>query len=185
MNQEKVDNILKYPLNWLMHKVLIKINSSSTAATRIILSICILTIFTSCGRFNLLTYKNKKYYTENSIITKHATFELYQHVCYNRPNMIDDEFCYYLKLNFVDTSAAKAKKIINIQTDTSIIHVKYGIVSIWNWEDENNQLSGKIEILKWDKDEVILQENIKVVDFRRKETKKFVGKRTYLRKNGW
>jgi len=144
-----------------------------------------LTILTSCSRTNLLTYKHKKYYKENSIITSDSTFKLHQNVCYNRPSVIDEEFCYDLTLKFIDTTAAKTKRIIDLQADTLIVKAGYGVFSVWNWSDENNKVSGQIEILKWDKNEVTLKENIKVIDFRRKETKKFVGTRTYKRKDGW
>jgi hypothetical protein len=152
--------------------------------TRLLLIFSLLTILTSCSRTNLLTYKNKKYYYENSIITIDSIFKLFQNIRYNRPGVIDEEFCYCLTLNFIDTTAAKTKRIIDLQMDTSIVKVGYGIFSVWNWSDENNKVSGRIEIVKWDKNQVILKENIKAVDFRRKETMKFVGTRTYKRKEG-
>ncbi len=138
---------------------------------------------TSCSHTNLLTYKHKKYYKENSIITNDSIFKLYQNVCYNRPRVIDEEFCYELTLKFIDTSAAKTKRTLNLQADTLIVKASYGIFSIWNWYDENNKVSGEIEIIKWDKNEVVLRENIKANDFNRKETKKFVGTRIFKRKN--
>ena len=153
--------------------------------TRLILTYCFLTILTSSCRTNLLTYKHKKYYKENSIITSDSTFKLYQNVCYNKPGVIDEEFCFDLTLKFIDTTAAKTKRILDLQSDTLIVKAGYGIFSVWNWSDENNKVCGRIEILKWDKDEVIVKENIQAVDFRRKETKKFVGTRTYKRRDGW
>jgi hypothetical protein len=133
----------------------------------------------------LLSYKHKKYFKENSIITSDPTFKLYQNICYDRPGIIDEEFCYSLTLRFIDTTAARTKRILDLQTDTLIVKAGYEIFSIWNWSEENNNISGQIEILKWDKNEVLLKENIKAVDFRRKETRKFAGTRTFKRKNGW
>ena len=152
---------------------------------RLIITYCLLTTLTSCIRTNLLTYKHIKYFNENNIITSGSTFELYQNVCYNRPGVIDEEFCYDLTLKFIDTTASKTKRILDIQLDTLILKASYGISSIWNWSDENNKVSGQIEILKWDKNEVILKENILAVDLGRKETKKFIGIRTFKRKDGW
>lgn len=152
---------------------------------KLILTYFILTILTSCSQTNLLTYKHKKYYKENSIITNDSIFKLYQNVCYNRPRVIDEEFCYGLTLKFIDTSAAKTKRTLDLQADTLIVKAGYGIFSVWNWSDENNKVSGQIEIIKWDKNEVILRENIQVNDFGRNETKKFVGTRTFKRKDGW
>ena len=158
--------------------------TTNSRMTRVILTYCFLTILTSCSQANLLTYKHRKYYKENSIISSDSTFKLNQNACYNRPGVIDEEFCYDLTLKFVDTSAAKTKTILDLQTDTLIVKAGYGIFSVWNWSDENNKVSGQIEILKWDKNEVILKENILAVDLRRKETKKFVGTRTFKRNDG-
>jgi len=133
----------------------------------------------------LLTYKHRKYYKENSIITSDTTFKLYQHVCYNRPGVIDEEFCYYITLIFSDTTAAKTKMTLNLETDTLIVKAQYGIFSVWNWSDENNKVSGQIDILKWNKEEIILTENIQVVDNRRKEKRRFKGTRTFIRQKGW
>lgn len=44
----------------------------------------------------------------NNIIASDSTFKLYQNVCYNKPDVIDEEHCYDLKLTFFDTTAAKA-----------------------------------------------------------------------------
>jgi hypothetical protein len=153
--------------------------------TRVILTYFILTILTSCSQTNLLRYRHKKHYKENSIITSDTTFKLYQNVCYNRPGVIDEEFCYELTLTFIDTVAAKTKKILNLATDTSIVKSRYGIFSVWNWEDENNKVTGQIEIIAWDKNSVTLKENIFASDYRRKETKNYKGTRTYKRKDGW
>jgi len=103
---------------------------------------CILTILTSCSRTNLLTYQNQKYYSENSIITSETTFKLYQQVCYSRPGIIDEEFCYFVTLKFIDTTAVKTKRILDLQADTLIVKAGYGIFSVWNWSDENNKVSG-------------------------------------------
>jgi len=151
---------------------------------RLILTYCILAFLTSCSQKNLLTYKHKKDYKENSIITNDTIFKLYQSVCYNRPGVVDEEFCYSLTLKFIDTSAAKTKRMLDLQTDTLIVKAGYGIFSVWNWGEENSKVSGQIEIINWDKNEVVLRENIQVNDFSRNETKKFVGTRTFKRKDG-
>ena len=152
---------------------------------RLILTYCILTILTSCSRTNLLTYKNKKFYEENSIILSDTTTKLYQRILYNRPGIIDEEFSYDLTLTFLDTAAARTKKILNLETDTLIIKSRYGVFSIWNWEVENNKVSGQIEIVAWDKNSITLKENIYVSDFRRNETRNYNGTRTYKREEGW
>ena len=152
---------------------------------RIVLIYCLGLILASCGHPNLLNYKRRKYYEENSIIKKDSIFELYQYVLYNRLGIIDEEFCYNLTLTFLDTAAAKTKRILNLATDTLIVKSSYGRFSVWNWSDEHNIVTGQIEIVTWDKDGITLKENIIVLDYRRKETKTYKGTRTYNRKEGW
>ena len=145
----------------------------------------LLLVLTSCVSPNVLTYKKRQYYSENSIITSDTIFKLYQNVCYNKPGVIDEEFCYYLKLIFFDTTAAKAKKTLDLQTDTDIVKAEYGIFSIWNWSNESNKVFGQIEITHWDSNNVTLKENLVVTDYRRKGNKKFKGTRTFTRKDNW
>jgi hypothetical protein len=95
--------------------------------------------------------------------------------------VIDEEYCYTLSLEIIDTTAAKTKIMLDLQTDALIVKARYGRYSVWNWNDENNTVSGQIEILKWDQNKVILKENIRAADFRRKEEKRFVGTSVFKR----
>ena len=142
-------------------------------------------ILSSCVGSNVLTYKDREHFKENSVITSSTTFKLYQHACYNKPEILDEEFCYYLTLVFLDTAAAKTKKVLDLQTDTNIVRAEYGIFSIWNWSDEHNDVSGQIKITQWDNDQVTLIEDVIAKDHRRNETKKFKGTRTFVRQDGW
>jgi len=141
-----------------------------------------LIILTSCSQTNLLTYKYKKNYTEYRIIERDTIFKIQQNVCYNKPRKTHDEFIYGLTLTFIDTAAAKAKKNLNLSTDTLIVKSRYGIFSIGNFEDENNKITGKIKIISWKKNSITIKENIIVSDFRRKEIKNYKGTRKYKRK---
>lgn len=152
--------------------------------TRTILTFSILTILTSSCLKNVLTYKHRKFYNEKSIIKNDTPFTLNQNVCYNRPDIIDEEFCYDLTLIFLDTALAKTKKILNLATDTLILKSQYGRFSVWDWEEENNKVSGQIEIISWDKTTVTLKEKIFISEFGRKKSKIFKGTRTYKRKDG-
>lgn len=145
----------------------------------------IILVFTSCFGSNVLTYKTKTHFSEDNIISSDSTFKLNQRVCYNKPGVIDEEFCYELKITFLDTTAAKAKQTLDLQIDTNIVKVDYGIFSVWNWSNENNKVSGQIEINNWNCDKVTIRENVIATDYRRKETKKFKGTRTFTRREGW
>lgn len=139
-------------------------------------------MLTSCGK-NVLTYKYRLFYKENSVISGDSIFSLHQKVCYNNPTMIDEEFCYYLKLQFLDTTAAKKKKTLDLINDSNIINAEYGIFSIWNWNwsDVNNKVTGKVKIIRWDRNGITIKKKIIALDYRRDKTQKFIGKRTYRR----
>jgi hypothetical protein len=149
-----------------------------------VLLLCIVSLLTT-GCNNVLKLASKKHYKENSIITSDSVFTLYQNVCYDKRNYVDEEFCYELRLKFIDTTAARIKKKIDLESDSLIVKASYGVFSMWNWGNENNQVSGQIEILKWGNQEIILRENIQVRDIRRKKTKQFRGTRTFKPKKGW
>jgi len=144
----------------------------------------IILILASCISSNILTYKNKHHYSEENVIMIDSSFKLIQSVCYNKPDIIDEEFCHNLKLTFLDTAMAKAKQTLDLEVDTNIVKAEYGIFSIWNWENENNQVSGQIEITYLDTNQAILTEDIIVTDHRRTETKVFKGTRTFTRSEG-
>jgi hypothetical protein len=99
--------------------------------------------------------------------------------------VIDVEFCYDLKLTFLDTTAAKTKQTLDLQADTNIVKAEYGIFSVWNWSNENNQVFGQIEIINWDYNKMTIRENVIATDYRRKETKKFKEARVFTKKEGW
>lgn len=148
-------------------------------------AVLIVTFIFSCTKNNVLLYKHKKYYKENNIITSDTIFTLYQKVCYNKPGVIDEEFCYSLKLEFLDTNLAKSKRIIDLQSDTLILKASYGLFSVWNWENEETRISGQIEIIKWNPKGVIVKEHILCEDIRTNEINRFLGTRVFTRKDGW
>ena len=134
---------------------------------------------------NLLTYKDSIYYSEKSIITSAREFTLYQDIYYNVPGTIDEEFVYTLTLVFIMPKLVHKRRVLDLASDTAIVKSKYGVFSVWNWSDENNLVSGRIEILEWRKRKVTIKENISVWDKRRNKRVKFIGTRTFTRQKGW
>lgn len=148
---------------------------------RVICTVIVLMILASCRQANLLTYKRKQYYSESSVISRDSVLTLYQNVCFNIPNMMDEEFCHTLKLSFTDTLAAKTKKVLDLEKDTALVKAQYSRFSVWNWDSENNQLKGRVEILTWDSSGILLKEKVMVYDYRRKTTRRFTGTRLFTR----
>jgi hypothetical protein len=98
---------------------------------------------------------------------------------------MDEEFFYKLTFKFIDTTAAKQKRLINLVADTTILKCYYSIFSIWNWSDEHYTMKGDIEIVEWKYNSITLKENVFINDIRRKKKLKFKGKRTFIKHEGW
>ena len=134
----------------------------------------------SCQTPNLLRDKYRPFYSESNTWTvqdgKHL---LTQRICYNRPGVIDEEFCEVFTCSVPDSAAFRNKKVIQVERDTAIVALRYGRYSVWNWSDERNQLTGTLELLRWTPEELLLREKIIIHDFRRNERKKLAGKRKF------
>ncbi len=152
---------------------------------RISAVLSLLLLLCACAPSNLLTYKYHRHYHEQSIITSDSVFTLYQNINYNVPHIIDEEFSYELTFQFKDSLAAKNKKYLNLATDTGLVKTNYDIFSVWSWDAQKSAVTGEIEILKWNKNEVVLKENVTVKDFTNNETKHYRGTRRFIRKEGW
>lgn len=140
----------------------------------------LLLILTSCNSSNVLNYKNKRHFTESNNITVDSTFNFFQNTFYNKPGILDEEHCHILKLTLLDTTAAKTKKILSLQSDTNIIKAEYDVFSIWNWTKENNDIYGQIEIVSWNNNGIILKEDISIIDHRRNENLNYKGTREFI-----
>ena len=153
--------------------------------TRLLLIFILPITLASCVSTNVLTYKHRKHFKERNIITSDSIFTLYQDASYNRPNIVDEEFSYYLDLTFLDTTVAKTKRILNLATDTTIVKGHYGISSVWSWGGDSTKVSGQIEIIHWGNDGITIKENVHTKDFRRKQAKRFKGTITFTKQKGW
>ena len=148
---------------------------------KLVLIFTILALFCSCCQ-NILTCKNRKYYSEDNTIKidDENVLRLCQRVNYN-PRIIDGESSRRLYLTFLDIDAAKTKKSLNLKTDTLIVQAKYDFWSIWIWNYEDNKPKGTIKIVQWDEYKIVLKENIAVRDISEK-MKKYNGKITFYYK---
>ena len=152
---------------------------------RLVLIFTVLIAFCSCCspilRYKLAT-KNKQYYKEENTIENDSVFGLCQKVSFCPP-IIDGGHVSHFCLTFLDTNAAKTKKVLHLETDTLIVKAKYDFWSVWFWGGyKYDKIKGTIKIVQWDAEKIILKENIKVVIDRRRN-KKYTGKRTFYYKN--
>jgi len=149
---------------------------------RLLFLFTLLILFTSCSNLLLLRYNFKKYHAKQcNYIRNDTIFRLEQIVFYNKPNVIDSWFARGLFFTFLNTNAAKTKKILDLETDTLIVKTEYSGWSVWDWsENESNKIKGTIELLQWDADKIILREKIFVTDYKRKQKKKYIGEKAFL-----
>jgi hypothetical protein len=152
----------------------------SNLTPKLLLTSIITLLITSCVSPNLLTYSSRSNYFEKSILEGDTIIRLRQAVCFDKPHRIDEEFCHWLIFTLPDSNAAVAKRNLNLKTDTLLVKSKYELFSVWNWQEENNSVSGKIFIQQWEPGKVVLRERIKVIDHRRHRTLRLTGTRTFL-----
>jgi len=148
---------------------------------RLVVIFTVLTVFCTscCPAFK--RYKNKKYYTKENTIANDSIFKLCQMVSFS-PRAIDAGHVSRLYLTFLDTNAAKTKKVLHLETDTLIVKSKYDFWSVWFWDDYNpDKIKGTIKILQWDTDKIILKENISVIKAK-KRVEKYREKSTFYYK---
>jgi hypothetical protein len=120
----------------------------------------------------------KKFHTENNTFVNAQTVRLYQDLYYDRPRIIDEEVKYYLQFTIIDTSAALAKRIIDLTTDSLIINTRYTVFKNMR-HYHGNKVSGHIEIIKWGDNEILLRENIHATIHELNETREFIGKHLF------
>lgn len=121
-------------------------------------------LFSACSPTNQLHYKCRRHFYEENVIRIKPPFTLSQDICYNRPRVHDEEYCHTLTFTFLDTTAAKAKRVLNLETDTAIVNTDYGVYSTWLWGEEPFLVSGRIEILAWNRRRIRLKEQVVVVN---------------------
>ena len=139
-------------------------------------------LLTACNKNNVLALKKKKYFIEQSFFTVDSSMELQQIVRYNRPEVIDEEYDHNLSFCFLYTTAAKSKRVLNLEKDTSIVKTTYSISSTWVWNDFR-KVKGKITIIKWERDRIVLKENVTVLGHRgSNKMLEYKGTRTFIRR---
>ena len=153
-----------------------------TQKALITISVMLTTLF-SCSTVKVLTLKNQKYYSEESIFMDDSIKTLYQNVFYNKPEVMDEEHSYNLTFKFIDTSKAKQKRTLTLLEDTSIIKFEYDFFSIWDWTDESYSVKGNLKIKDWQTDSIGIETKILVRDYKRKQKLKYNGIRTFKKNN--
>lgn len=149
--------------------------------TRVLIIFCSFSIISSFGQTNILKLKDQKYYTERNIILNDSVFTLSQNVCYDMPEVVDEEGCYWLKLTFLDTFYVRRKKIIDLST-CPLVKGEYGLDGQIILEPKSKVI-GQIEILKWESESIRIKENIEAYDLIRGGKVTFIGTRTFLKIN--
>ena len=143
----------------------------------------LLLLLSACNSSNLLTYKYRLHYHEESVITKDTVFTLFQSIEYNKRNVNDEEHGYALTFKFKDLLAAASKKAVNLAIDTALVETQFNTFSVW-YESDKYAVSGEIKILKWNKNKVVLEENVRIVNSSGHEIYYYRGTRKFKRERG-
>lgn len=137
---------------------------------------------------NVLQIKNKIYYKETNELYGDSISVARQDVCYDNPNIFDDESCHRLIIIFLDTAKAKSLSVIDVARDTAIIGCYYSRSGALYSFDSKNNIIGQIRIDSWDLDGIQLDLKIEILfetlDFRgtviTKETVVYEGQQNFV-----
>jgi len=127
---------------------------------------------------DVLHLRSKRHFTEKDEFYKDSSITIVYEVCYDNPNVIDEEYCRSITFTIKDTLKFRNAKTLDIEKDTAIISCSYNRLSVWNWNDVKNKVSGYIQIISMTDNEIKLDLNITV---RAKEEYRYKGKRTFLK----
>ena len=127
---------------------------------------------------DVLQLKTKRHFTEKDEFYRDSSMYFLCEVCYDNPNVIDEKYCRSISLTIKDILKFTNSKTLDIQKDTAILSCSYNRLSVWNWNDVKNKISGNIEIISITDKEIKLDLDILV---RAKEEYRYKGKRTFLK----
>ncbi len=147
--------------------------------------ILIATIFfarISFGQKTEVLQLNKQlYFTEYNTISNDSAYILVQAVCYDAPNIDDEEHCNVLTITIKDSAKFKKIKSIDLVKNKLLITCKYKRESIWNQKYKKTKITGHINLLSWSSDSIVLNLDIAVLDIEGDQTYIYKGERTFLK----
>jgi hypothetical protein len=167
----------EHPLNDILYLHFIK--DFMTSKIKTLLAAILLSGICFGQITNALRLKEKRYYAEKNTFSSDTTVNLRQEVCYNKPGVIDEEYCFILNIIISDTLKAKQLKKIDLAKDSSIIKCTWDLLSVWNWEDESTTISGIVTIVSWTKKAIEVDLNVEAYDNRHKEGYSYKGRRRF------
>lgn len=129
---------------------------------------------------DVFNQKDKKHYTEQSTFFPGGPVPGFIHYLrYDEPGVMNEQFQLELRVKLLDTAAAKKKKLLYIGKDTAIIHIYFDIASLLDWQDEDNAVTGSLEILSWTSTAMEVKMDLRVVDKKRNRQYLYKGTRTF------
>lgn len=130
---------------------------------------------------NVLRLKDQDHYSEKNILFLKYPTTLTQEICYNKPNVIDEEYCMILALTIIDTAKAMQLQWLNLR-DTSAIKCVFDWQSVWQWQDRETSISGRVKIISLTNDSIEVEFDIEVFDYNFKRTYIYNKKRAFLKR---
>ena len=125
---------------------------------------------------DVLQLKSKVHFTEKDEFYQDTSLYILCEVCYNNPNVIDEEYCRSITLTVKDTLKFRTVQTFDLEKDTAIISCSYNRFSVWNWNEVKNKISGNIQVISRTANSIKLQLNITV---KAKEEYRYIGRRTF------
>jgi len=112
------------------------------------------------------SFKTNAFYHFQNFIAHYSKTILIQKLYFN-PKIIDAGNSRYLSLKVLDSAEFCKRRHLRLPQDTNIVIANYDFWSTWTWGTSQKQvkISGDLKLLKWNSKKILIDENLKVVDY--------------------
>ncbi len=130
---------------------------------------------------DVLQLNKQLYYTEHNTILNDNACTLVQAVCYDAPNVYDEEHCNVLTITIKDLAKFRKLKSFDLIKNKLLVNCRYKRESMWNLKYKKTKITGHINLLSWSSDSIVLALDIVVLEIEGDQTYIYKGERTFLK----
>ena len=145
----------------------------------ILISFIFLTIACTGQTVEAFNLKNENFYSEYNTFSFDSLITIKQQVCYDAPNMDDEEYCINFFLKFNNQFDPQKTKTLDLNKDTSLVKCVFNIRDPWGRDQRPIRFSGLITILSWTTKSIKLEFNTTVLDKNQNKKYRYKGVRTF------
>jgi len=128
----------------------------------------------------VLQLNKQLYFKEYNTFSNDSVCTLVQAVCYDAPDVDDEEHCNVLTIIIKDSAKFKKLKSFDLIKNKLLVNCRYKRESMWNLKYKKTKITGHINLVSWSSDSIVLNLDIVVLDIEADQTYIYKGDRTFL-----